>query len=63
MGQKDFETEFSKQSEEELVADYKAQLFNIAKGLSMKFANIKIAGHISYLHLLVGLILIILKIL
>jgi hypothetical protein len=63
MGQKDFEADFSKQSEEELVADYKAQVFNISKGLSLKFGNIKIAGHISYLHLLVGLILIIIKIL
>jgi hypothetical protein len=63
MGQKNFETEFSNQSEEDLVADYKAQIFNIAKGLSMKFVNIKRAGHVSYLHLLVGVILIIIKIL
>jgi hypothetical protein len=61
MGQRDFELDFSKQNEEELIADYKTQLFNLAKGLSIKFANIKMAGHICYLHLLVGLILIVIK--
>jgi hypothetical protein len=63
MGQKDFEKDFSNQSEEELIADYKAQLFNLAKGLTTKFANIKTAGHICYLHLLIGLMLLIIKIL
>lgn len=63
MGQKKFETEFSKQNEEELAADYKAQVFNIARGLTSKFDNIKIAGYICYLHLLVSLILIIIKVL
>lgn len=62
MGQKEFQADFSNQTEEGLAADYRAQLFNLAKGLAMKFSNIMIAGRISYLHLLVGLILILSKV-
>lgn len=61
MGQADFESKFSEQEEENLITDYKIQLFNLAKGLSAKFNNVRIAGHICYLHLLVGVILIIMK--
>jgi len=63
MGQKNFELKFSKQEDDDMIEDYRIQLFNLASGLSRKFKYLSTAGKISFLHLLIGIVLIIVELL